>query len=54
MNDEELFASELDDRFFSRLNRGATKHEEYDLESETISRRPFSPDYFTSIWEGRS
>lgn len=52
MNEEEVFAADQEDRYFSRLNRA--KDREYDVESESASRRPFSPDYFNAIWEGRN
>ena len=54
MNDEEIFAADTEDRYFSRLSRRARAHENDDAESEHTSGKPFSPDYFNAIWEGRN
>ena len=51
---EEIFAADPEDRYFSRLSRRARADENDDAESEHMSRKPFSSDYFSAIWEGRN
>lgn len=56
MNEEELFAADQEDRYFSPLRRSTRETDAYsddDPDRGGESNGPFSPDYFNSIWEGR-
>jgi len=55
MNEEDLFAADHEDRYWSRLRRSTRSIDEYsdDTERGGESKGFFSSDYFNSIWEGR-
>ena len=57
MNGDDLYAADQEDRSFNRLRRYAQRKEkspDENFEKGGEFKDPFSPDYFNSIWEGRS